>query len=130
MPEEPRSYGLFIPRDPRAIGIVRATVRSVLGATGLNCLAETVELLASELATNAYRNAHSDAYVSMDWQPGDFRVTVWDTGPGLPVRRSAEDTDEHGRGMGIIAARADDWGVQRHPGGKAVWFSLKPPPIA
>ncbi|WP_459249630.1 ATP-binding protein [Streptomyces youssoufiensis] len=129
MPEQPWSYGLFIPHDPRAVGVVRATVRSVLRAGGLNSLTYKAELLASELVTNAYRNAHADAFVSMDWQPGDFRLTVWDTGARLPVPRAAAVGDECGRGRGlaIVEAGSDDWGVERYDGGKAVWFSLKPP---
>ncbi len=127
MPEQPWSYGLFIPHDLRAVGVVRATVRSVLRAGGLNSLSDKAELLASELVTNAYRNARADAFVSMDWRPSDFQLTVWDTGARLPVPRTAAVGDECGHGLAIVEAGSDDWGVERHDGGKAVWFSLKPP---
>ncbi|MBT2489237.1 ATP-binding protein [Streptomyces sp. ISL-96] len=123
-PEQPWSYGLFIPHDPRAVGVVRATIRSVLAAARLDCIVDTVELLASELVTNAYRYSEADAYVSMDWQPGDFRVSVWDHGGGSPKPRSADADDEQGRGLALVESCADEWGVRDYPNGKNVWFRL------
>ncbi|WP_309484159.1 ATP-binding protein [Streptomyces himalayensis] len=81
---------------------------------------DTVELLASEVVTNAYRYSSSDAYVSMERTADDFRVTVWDHGFGTPEPRATADGDECGRGLGIVEACADEWGVQDYPRGKAV----------
>ncbi len=126
-PETPQplwTYGLSIPHDARAVRVVRATIRSVLAAARLNCIVDTVELLASEIVTNAYRHSTTDSYVSMERTLDDFRVTVWDHEPDTPTPRSPADGDEHGRGLGIIAACADRWGVRSYPCGKAVWFSV------
>ncbi len=127
-PERPWSYGLLIPHDPRAVGVVRATLRSILKAARLGCVADTVELLASKLVTNAYRHSRTDAYVSMDWEPDParFQVTVWDHGPGIPTRAEVPPDAESGRGLGIVDACADEWGVRDYPQGKAVWFSIAP----
>jgi anti-sigma regulatory factor (Ser/Thr protein kinase) len=128
-PETPRplwTYGLSIPHDPRAVRVVRATFRSILAAARLNCIVDTVELLVSEVVTNAYRHSAMDAYVSMERTPDDFRVTVWDHEPDGPTTRCPADGDEHGRGLGIVEACADQWGVRRSPHGKAVWFSVVP----
>ncbi|MFF8815270.1 ATP-binding protein [Streptomyces pactum] len=131
-PVEAWSYGLFIPHDPRAVGVVRATIRSVLKAARLTCIADTAELLVSELATNAYHHTTTDAYISMEWEPEppDLRVAVWDTAPGLPRPRAAGPDDEGGRGLALVKSCADDWGVDRYPNGKAVWFTMaaKPQP--
>ncbi|AEM81163.1 ATP-binding protein [Streptomyces violaceusniger] len=135
-PEEPWSYGLFIPHDPRAVGVVRATIRHVLRAARLDCIVGTAELLVSELVTNAYRNTTTDAYVSMDWEPTppDFRVTVWDSGCGLPQQVVANAEDESGRGLTLVESCSDTWGVRDYTDkdtgvtGKAVWFTLTPPP--
>lgn len=128
-PEAPQplwTYGLTIPHDPRAVRVVRATIRSILAAARLNCIVDTVELLASEVVTNAYRCSAQEAYVSMERTPEDFRVTVWDHGSGAPALRTASDEDERGRGLGIVEACADHWGVRDYPRGKAVWFSVVP----
>ncbi|MGW7658152.1 ATP-binding protein [Streptomyces asiaticus] len=134
-PEEPWSYGLFIPHDPRAVGVVRATIRHILRAARLDCIVDTAELLVSELVTNAYRNTTTDAYVSMDWEPtpSDFRVTVWDSGCGLPQPVAADAEDESGRGLTLVESCSDTWGVHDYTDkdagvtGKAVWFTLNPP---
>ncbi|MFI1730779.1 ATP-binding protein [Streptomyces acidicola] len=106
--------------------MVRATIRSVLAAARLNCIVDTVELLVSEVVTNAYRCSAQETYVSMERTPEDFRVTVWDHGSGALAPRNASDEDERGRGLGIVEACADHWGVRDYPRGKAVWFSVVP----
>lgn len=123
-PEQPWSYGLFIPHDPRAVGVVRATIRSVLKAARLCCLVDSAELLVSELVTNAHRYSTTDAYVSMDWEPGEFLVTVWDHGPGTPAPRQPSPEDVGGHGLALVENCADEWGVRDYPNGKAVWFRL------
>lgn len=128
-PESPNplwTYGMSIPHDPRAVGVVRAAIRSILRVARLNCIVDSVELMVSEIVTNAYRHSPTEAYVSMERTPDDFRVTVWDHGPGTPTPRTPADSDERGRGLGIVEACADEWGVRTYPYGKAVWFSVVP----
>jgi anti-sigma regulatory factor (Ser/Thr protein kinase) len=128
-PETPTplwTYGLSIPHDPRAVSVVRATIRSILAAARLNCIVDTVELLVSEVVTNAYRHSSMETYVSMERTPDDFRVTVWDHAPGAPKPQTSTDGDERGRGLGIVEACSDAWGVRNYPHGKAVWFSVAP----
>lgn len=128
-PETPQpllAYGLSIPHDPRAVRVVRATIRGILAAARLNCIVDTAELLASEVVTNVYRHSTTEAYVSMECSSDDFRVTVWDHGSGTPTPVAPATRDERGRGLGIVDACADQWGVQEYPHGKAVWFSVAP----
>ncbi|KIZ14287.1 ATP-binding protein [Streptomyces natalensis] len=125
-PSETWSYGLFIPHDPRAVGVVRAALRHILAGAKLNCLADTAELMVSELVTNAYRYTKTDAYVSVDRSPHDLTIAVWDTGTGTPEQQKAAPDDETGRGLGIVDACADSWGVRDYPNGKSVWFTLAP----
>ena len=123
------SYGFLIPHDPRAASVVRAALRALLRATRLGCVADTVELLASELVANAYRHSPADAYVSVERTPRTLTVSVWDHGPGTPASgeaRQSSDDAESGRGLGIVEACADEWGVRKYPHGKAVWFSVAP----
>jgi serine/threonine-protein kinase RsbW len=41
------------------------------------------------------------------------------------VVRHPEPSDLSGRGMALVQALADDWGVEVGPDGKTVWFSLE-----
>ncbi|WP_327727942.1 ATP-binding protein [Streptomyces sp. NBC_00487] len=129
LPETHWSYGFLIPHDPRAASVVRAALRALLRATRLGCVADTVELLASELVTNAYRHSPTDAYVNVERTPETLTVSVWDHGLGCPApseARQRSDDAEAGRGLGIVEACADEWGVREYPYGKAVWFSVVP----
>jgi hypothetical protein len=54
MPEtEPWEYTLYIPNDVRAVTVSRRTLRLILTMHGLIDLADTAELLATELVANA-----------------------------------------------------------------------------
>ncbi|MEV2213047.1 ATP-binding protein [Streptomyces sp. NPDC050997] len=126
LPDPHWSYGFLIPHDPRAASVVRAALRAILRATRLGCVADTVELLTSELITNAYRHSPSDAYVNVEHTPDALTVTVWDhcADPPVPTGVQRDDDAESGRGLTIVEACADEWGVRHFPYGKAVWFSV------
>ncbi|MFE7841634.1 ATP-binding protein [Streptomyces sp. NPDC057474] len=128
LPETHWSYGFLIPHDPRAASVVRAGLRALLRATRLGCVADTVELLASELVANAYRHSPADAYVSVERTAEVLIVSVWDHGPGspAPVEVQYGNDAESGRGLRIVETCADEWGVREYPYGKAVWFSVVP----
>jgi anti-sigma regulatory factor (Ser/Thr protein kinase) len=70
----------------------------------------------------------SDAYVSVERTPDALTISVWDHGPGTPIRAEyrRSDADESGRGLGIVEMCADEWGVRAYPYGKAVWFRVAP----
>ncbi|MFJ2262050.1 ATP-binding protein [Streptomyces sp. NPDC087844] len=57
----------------------------------------------------------------------EVRVTVADHSTDLPCHRTVGMADESGRGLAIVAALTDDWGIApAEPGetGKRAWFSL------
>jgi anti-sigma regulatory factor (Ser/Thr protein kinase) len=86
---------------------------------------EDARLLISELVTNAVIHARSVFSVSIaSWQR-KLRLEVHDRSLAIPtaVRRSP-DAQRGGRGLQIVAALADDWGVVRTPHGKTVWAEL------
>lgn len=107
---------------------------------------ETVELLTSELVTNAIIHAtrspafHHPAGSLLGHPAGPVlvvrvnttrvRVEVHDSSSSVPVRQHAEPFDLTGRGMAIVEELAKDWGVEHLPKGKRVWFEVpfKPSP--
>ncbi|QIY94506.1 ATP-binding protein [Streptomyces sp. S1D4-11] len=88
-------------------------------------LAATASLLVAELAANSalhgrVRGREARLVVTLD--ATEVRVEVSDArGDRLPVKRPGEG-GESGRGLLLVEALADDWGVRPHaPGGKTVW---------
>src|ERR1044072_6394352 len=79
------NYTLHIPRDPRAPGVARATLRTVLAAHDLARLTPTAELLASELLTNAH--AHTKGPYALRVQAGEpdrLPLPRWEAVPCVP----------------------------------------------
>jgi anti-sigma regulatory factor (Ser/Thr protein kinase) len=92
---------------------------------------ETAVLLVSELAGNAVRHADGpDFDVAVERTDGRLWIGVTDTGRAQLVLRSPSVTDEHGRGLQLVAALADRWGARRSraTGARTVWFELVVPP--
>jgi signal transduction histidine kinase len=85
-----------------------------------------LELLVSELVTNAVVYARSRVTVVVESRGELLRVGVHDSSPELPVRVEADPTAESGRGLNIVDRLALRWGVDvegRSPG-KTVWFEI------
>ncbi len=90
---------------------------------------DSVSLMVSELSTNALVHAASGFDVSVDRSELTLLVSVSDRGDGAPVLRSPQSSEPHGRGLRIVAALSDEWGVlPATDEGKSVWFrvSLQP----
>ena len=57
-----------------------------------------------------------------------MRIDVIDTGAGTPEPQPASATEEHGRGLHLVAALTTAWGLEIIPGeGKLVWAELADP---
>jgi anti-sigma regulatory factor (Ser/Thr protein kinase) len=86
---------------------------------------ETVELLTSEVITNALIHAQSAPELSVRVRPPVVRVEVVDGSPIIPIRRSIDAEALSGRGMAIVDSLASEWGVtDLSPDGKTVWFEV------
>ncbi|MGW5233988.1 ATP-binding protein [Streptomyces nodosus] len=135
MPEiltEPWEYCLYIPNDLRAVTISRRTLRLIFTMHGLIRLADTAELLATELVSNAVRHTKGPAALRVRWSAGVLRIGAWDADPeppGPPVLlEQVADVAEEGRGLALVQACADLWGwqplVRDGSRGKVVWCEL------
>jgi anti-sigma regulatory factor (Ser/Thr protein kinase) len=85
-------------------------------------LVEDVQLVVSELATNAL--VHGEAGFAVKLRVGNDVVVVEieDGSHRGPVMRAPADLDTNGRGVAIVEALSNKWGVKRYAGGgKAVW---------
>ncbi|WP_246150600.1 SpoIIE family protein phosphatase [Streptomyces qinzhouensis] len=115
-----------LPREPRSVGRARELARCQLHSWGLGALVDTVELLVSELVTNALRYGEGEIRLRL-LRDRTLVCEVWDAGLVQPRRRRARDTDEGGRGLQLVGLLSAAWGSRRTPRGKTVWFELALP---
>jgi anti-sigma regulatory factor (Ser/Thr protein kinase) len=101
----------------------RTFVRGVLDSAD-ELLLETVELLVSELVTNAVVHASSAPVVDVHVSPETLRIEVYDASATLPRPRAADEGGPGGRGLDLIDRSASRWGADRSGDGKVVWFEL------
>lgn len=85
---------------------------------------DPADLLLTELATNAVVHARTPFTVELHLDV-DLRVSVADGDRvGQPVLRPLSDEGEAGRGLPLVAALSERWGVTPAPDGKVVWFEV------
>ncbi|MEO5710048.1 MAG: PAS domain S-box protein [Nocardioidaceae bacterium] len=121
------SFEVRLPPQPSSVAEARAHVRRLLGATGREDLLETAVLLTSEVVTNALLHAGTDIDVGAVLDDAGLRIEIGDGSPHLPSRRRYAATAGTGRGLLMLEALVDDWGVSQHRGGKTVWFRVSGP---
>jgi hypothetical protein len=126
--------------------LARAFVRSRLAEWELSLLADSAELVVSELVTNAITATNAVPTPPMAssmfpvalrmiavrlWlSPVSLFVEVWDISEETPVAREkpADDLGEGGRGLALIGALSLGWGHKLAPDrGKIVWCELALP---
>lgn len=110
--------------DPSSARKARDLVTSALAAWEMDDLVEVAQLLTSELVSNAVLHAGTDFQVAVEGEPPVARVEVHDGVGAMPVPTSAPIESEHGRGLMLVSALANQWGSRMVDGGKVVWFSL------
>jgi hypothetical protein len=69
-------------------------------------------------------HARTDIELLVRLRPRGVRIEVHDGSPAAPVVRRYDDDAMTGRGLALVDELARRWGVERTPGGKAVWFEL------
>ncbi|HXH79898.1 ATP-binding protein [Nocardioides sp.] len=92
--------------------------------TPLEPLAETAELVVSEVVTNAIVHTGADIEVAASLDEDGLRVEVADSSTHLPVVASYDSLAMTGRGLRLVAELTDQWGVETRPDGKTFWFHL------
>ncbi|MDN3355883.1 ATP-binding protein [Actinomadura sp. DC4] len=135
--DQARSNCMLLAGMPSSVGRARAYARWVLDTWQLSSMVDTVELLVSELVTNAVKatgvvdepvdedrlaGTVSTVYLSLSALADTLLVEVWDVSSTPPLRRVASETDETGRGLLLVQALSKEWGCEvLQTGGKIVW---------
>ncbi|MEV7992631.1 SpoIIE family protein phosphatase [Streptomyces sp. NPDC086077] len=126
--------------SPLAPGTARGLLRTAFqewsalglpGAEGLtDRLAHDAMIVLSELVTNAVVHAGTDVELVCRLEPdtGAVVVEVCDHHPSRPPRdgdgAAAYETPEYGRGLRLVAALSESWGVTYRRGAKSVWARM------
>ncbi|GAA3975429.1 SpoIIE family protein phosphatase [Streptomyces marokkonensis] len=113
----------FLEPEDTAPGRARRLARRALARWGMEDLTDSVELLVSEVVTNAVRYATKPVTLRL-LRTDVLRCEVGDDVPQLPRLRQARATDEGGRGLYLVNRLARRWGATRLSTGKVVWFEL------
>ncbi|MFJ5517272.1 SpoIIE family protein phosphatase [Streptomyces griseoluteus] len=119
--------------DVQGVRAARNFVRDYLIERGLPGLVEDVEIMASEIVTNALIHAGTDVEISVRDYQDRIHFEARDTGvkPPIPMPITTSDeanaTAEHGRGLSIVDVLSSAWGTSPHGKGKAVWFDAPKP---
>jgi hypothetical protein len=128
----PLHAALHLGALPTAPGCGRAWTRQILREWDLDPLADSTELLVSELTTNALQASApiADATIGL-WLASDCEravILVWDPSPQPPTPANPDQDTENGRGLLLVQAISLKWGwyfpdsnFPRGHAGKVVW---------
>lgn len=111
----------YLAPHPRTAGQARRLTRRTLHHWDLDDLVESTELLVSEVVANAVRFAGRPITLRL-LRTDVLRCEVEDDSPVVPRMRHARLSDEGGRGLFLVDALSERWGVTRLSTGKVVWF--------
>ena len=123
-----RAWTVVLPQHTQAAAVARRSTGEVLRAWNLDHLEPVALLVVSELVTNAILHAHASGFApELHLHAGStwLRIEVHDTDPRPPQPRTPAGLDEAGRGLLLIEAITDQWGVCSTSTGKAVWAILQ-----
>ena len=117
-----------LPPASGSVPAARHLVREVLRAWRAPQDDGDVALLVTELVANVVDHVGGESVLSLELEYSDgwLRIAVADGSAVRPVVGELRGDQPRGRGMQIVAAIADDWGVEDADGGKRVWFVLRP----
>jgi anti-sigma regulatory factor (Ser/Thr protein kinase) len=111
--------------------VARAHVRDFLLDLDSADLVADVELVVSELVTNAVLHGTGQVQLRLEMVDGAVSVGVLDGGRAQPRPPGRGHGAESGRGLALVAGLTRDWGIRPDStGGKEVWAVFPPEPTS
>jgi PAS domain S-box-containing protein len=114
-----------LPCDPAIVAETRAWAGRQLADWGLEEAAFTLELVVSELVTNAIRHGGPPIQLRLIRDTAII-CEVSDGSNSSPHLRRAQTFDEGGRGLLLVAQLAQRWGTRHRAVGKTIWAEIGP----
>ncbi|MFJ6820558.1 ATP-binding protein [Streptomyces niveus] len=84
-----------------------------------------VQLVVSELVTNARKYAPGPCLLTLEVSEGTVEVTVWDSDPSLPVPGAADPGRVGQHGLEIVMAVCRSFEMHREPVGKRITAAVE-----
>ncbi|KOT92805.1 PAS/PAC sensor protein [Streptomyces rimosus subsp. pseudoverticillatus] len=109
-----------VPEDGAAVAEIRRLVGERLATWGMEEAAFTMELVVSELVTNAIRYATTPIHLRLIKEEC-LICEVSDGSSTAPHLRRARLSDEGGRGLFLVDQLTQRWGTRYSPRGKTIW---------
>jgi anti-sigma regulatory factor (Ser/Thr protein kinase) len=131
---EPRRSATWRPLHPRQADVsaegrnwARRTLPEILTRQPRSDLYEDMDLVFTELISNAVRHGAGLCEAQLTNTGAHLRLVAADNDPRSPAVRTRRADQPNGRGMHLIQAIAEQWGVLRHhtEPGKRVWADLR-----
>ncbi|MFF3214481.1 ATP-binding protein [Streptomyces sp. NPDC002886] len=107
--------------------IARSFLDGLRDAHGLfvsACALETVELVVSELVTNARKYAPGAYVLALGVQGGSVEVSLWDSSPIAPTILAPDPFRVGRHGLEIVMASTQDFRVQHEAEGKRITVAI------
>ncbi|MFH8974855.1 ATP-binding protein [Streptomyces sp. NPDC017890] len=102
-----------------------ARVRAVQGLAVSDRATDLVQLVVSELLTNACKYAPGPSLIDLELADDRVEVTVWDSDPVLPVAETADPGRIGRHGLEIVMAVCQSFEVRREPVGKRMRAAVR-----
>jgi anti-sigma regulatory factor (Ser/Thr protein kinase) len=110
--------------DPGLVRAARQFVRARLRGWERGDDADEAVLVASELVTNAVLHARTLIRLTVVVNEARVRIEVFDENTRMPVIAAIDSDATSGRGLALVAATADSWGIEQRDDGKVVWAEI------
>jgi anti-sigma regulatory factor (Ser/Thr protein kinase) len=123
-------YQSPLTKDLSSVALARLTLRAFLWDRHLDYLADTAQLIISELAANAIKFGSgaglTSVYIRDDSSDhGYLVIEVTDDSPEMPILSQAGPSDECHCGLVLVDQLATKWGVEPLGDHKTVWAHLE-----
>lgn len=122
-----KPWDLAFTADPEEVAALRRIMRIHLGLWGLHEVVDGAQLCVSELVSNVITHVGhgTPATLAVSMSGMHLRIEVHDPDTrALPTLMDAASDSESGRGMALVDAVADRWGVQLLADRKMTWCEL------
>jgi anti-sigma regulatory factor (Ser/Thr protein kinase) len=113
-----------LPGDATAASVGRRLAVGLIEDWNRQPASDDVELVVSELVTNAISHTTDGCVLTIRLDGQSVLVQVRDEGGGAVRRRVPHRGRPGGRGLTIVDAVSDSWGVEEHVNGKVVWSRM------